>query len=194
MLVNSGGEVVSPGIADSWQRVTSPPVYFKRQVSDVVSAVLCFGARTNLPKPKASAAKLGLRFEKEVLKQLQKAYLSRFTTGVPLSFQEGATKGGFYQRPSTAIPDGLLLSNDRRSLCLIEIKLRHSTDAWFQLNRFYLPILRRAIGSSLLLRTLEICRYYDPGVKLPQGKRVVRELSEAFAPGDSHPVLIWEKA
>lgn len=194
MLVNSGEESAlrQRSVADTSAGFS--PVYFKRQVQDVVSATLNFGSALNIPKPKGVAAKMGLRFEKEVLAQLHKTYSFNLATGVPLSFQEGSSKNGFYQRPSTAIPDGLLLSQDKKSLLIIECKLRHSTDAWFQLNRFYLPILRRAVGDSLILRTLEICRYYDPGVRLPEVKKLVLGVEEAFSIKDgNHPVLIWEK-
>jgi len=170
------------------------PSYFKRQVSDVSSSVIAFGTKVNMPRPKGAAAKLGLRFEKQVLDSLAKRFTDRLVTGVPLSFQESPSKNGFYNQPSTAIPDGLLLSEDRRILLIIELKLRHSTDAWFQLNRFYLPILRRAIGTSLVLRTLEICRYYDPGVRLPEEKKLLLGVEEAFRlERGIHPVLIWEK-
>lgn len=193
MLVNSG-EVVGRG----WQQPyadqpIASPVYFKRQVQDVVSATINFGAAINVPRPKGQAARLGLRFEKQVLDSLQRNFTDRLATGVPLSFQEATSKNGFYQRPSTAIPDGLLLSRDRKILLCIEIKLRHSTDAWFQLNRFYLPILRRAVGNSLILRTLEICRYYDPGVRLPETKELVLKLEDSFSIKGKHPVLIWER-
>lgn len=171
------------------------PVYFKRHVSDVVSASINFGAKINMPKPKGQAAKLGLRFEKAVLEKLHLSFNDRLITGVPLSFQEGASRNGFYQRPSTAIPDGLLLSPCKRVLCILELKLRHSTDAWFQLNRFYLPIMGRICGSSMRLRVLEICKYYDPGVRLPQEKALIVDSENVFRLGDGiHPVLIWEKS
>jgi hypothetical protein len=168
------------------------PSYFKRYVSSVASAQICFGAVANLPKPKGAAARLGVRFEKRVVSALSKRFGGRFAAGLPISFCE--ISGGFYQRPSTAIPDGLLLSADRRSICIIEVKLRHREDAWSQLNRFYLPILRKVTGDSFFLRTLEICAYYDPGVRLPAKKEVLVDIEEAFTYGPStHPVLIWER-
>lgn len=194
MLVNSGenGWLSQKGVADA--PASFSPVYFKRQVQDVTKAAIHFGEKPNLPKPKGNAQKAGHRFEKQVLDSLQKNFTDRLIFGVPLSFQESGSKNGFYQRPSTAIPDGLLLSRDKRILLIIECKLRHSTDAWFQLNRFYLPILRRAVGNSLILRALEICKYYDPGVRLPEVKKLVLRVEDAFTiTGNSHPVLIWEK-
>jgi len=190
MLVNSGemtggkkGAAPSPPVIS--------PTYFKRTVSNVAWASIDFGAAIQMPRPKGAAARAGLRFERDVFSKLSKIYKNRLLFGVPLSFQE-VHRHAAYSRPQTAIPDGFLLSRDGKSLGILEVKLRHSTDAWFQLNKFYLPLVRRVAGSSLVLRTVEICRYYDPGVKLPKEKRILDELDQVFdLRSDCHPVLIW---
>lgn len=193
MLVNSG-EIEGRFPVAARPELSISPTYFKRTVktSDLAWATIDFGAKVNLPRPKAAAAKLGLRFEGKVLASLQKKYLQAFTTGVPISFQR--KHGEFYQRPETAIPDGLLIQESSKTLLVVEIKLRHSVDAWSQLNRFYLPLLRGVFGNSLVLRTLEICRFYDPGVKLPVEKELVLSLEEALkVKGEKYPVLIWDR-
>lgn len=199
MLVNLGevagrkGNGVSPSPAPERPPAISP-TYFKRTVGDLAWAALDFGTQITLPRPKGAAPRLGLKFEALVCKELGKRFGRRFAPACPISFQEIHRGPHSYSRPSTAIPDGLLLSGDSRSLCIIEIKLRHSYDAWAQLNRFYLPLLRRIVGTSLVLRTLEICRYYDPGVSLPGGTEVILKPEDAFdLSGEKHPVLIWER-
>ena len=188
--IEAGGRYSRPN-AD---HVSISPTYFKRTVGEVASAQLNFGQTVNLPRPKRGAAKLGLRFEKQVLDQLSLRFTDRLATGVPISFQEFPLNGQ-YSRPSTAIPDAFLLSADRKSLCVIEIKLRHSTDAWFQLGRFYLPLMRKILGGSHILKSLEICRYYDPGVKLPARKEVILNMEDVFSlKSGSHPVYLWERA
>ena len=191
MLVTSGEIEGQFGAAPS--SLTISPTYFKRTVetSALSWASIDFGAKVNMPKPRGAAAKMGLRFEGKVLASLSKKYLHTFQTGVPISFQR--KHGAFYSRPETAIPDGMLISIPLKTLLVVEIKLRHSVDAWSQLNRFYLPLLRGVFGDSLVLRTLEICRFYDPGVKLPVKREVIIDLEEAFTKENTHPVLIWER-
>jgi hypothetical protein len=54
--------------------------------------------------------------------------------------------------------------------------------------------LRKIVGDSFVLRVLEICKYYDPGVLLPGGKELLLKAEEVFdSDGGKHPVLIWEK-
>ena len=190
MLVNSGEIEGRFGAAPTSLSIS--PTYFTRTVKtqDLSWASIDFGTKVNLPKPKSAAAKMGLRFEGKVLKSLQQRYPLTFQTGVPISFQR--KHGEYYQRPETAIPDGLLIRESSKTLLVVEIKLRHSVDAWSQLNRFYLPLLRKVHGDSLVLRTIEICRFYDPGVRLPVEKEVILGVEEAFElPPTCHPVLIW---
>ena len=163
------------------------PTFFKRSVGHLLSARIDFGPAHKMPVVRKASAKLGLRFEAKVFKELSALYPGRFAPHLPLSFQEDHTN--LYSRPGFAIPDGLLLSSDLKSILCIEIKLRHTTDAWFQLNRFYLPILRRVVNRSMLCLPLEICMHYDPGVKLPEKKRVIDQLEDAFMPG-AYPVLL----
>lgn len=173
---------------------TPPPhLYFRRTVREVLSSVACFGARVTLPRPKNQAARMGLRFEKKVVEALCQRYSTSFATGVPFSFME-VSRAGSYSRPSTAIPDGLLLGPDGRSLCIVEIKLRHTGDAWFQLNQFYLPIVRAAIRGAFHLRTLEICANYDPGIKFPGGTAILDSIDEVWTvPAQRHPVFLWDR-
>ncbi len=198
MLVNLGevegrkGNGTSPPIPERLPTIS--PTYFKRTVGELSWAALDFGSQISMPRPKAAAARLGLKFEAVVCRELTRCFPGTFVSAIPISFQEIHRGAHGYSRPSTAIPDGLLLSGDARSLCIIEIKLRHSQDAWAQLNRFYLPLLRKIVGDSLVLRTLEICKYYDPGVQLPNGKELLLKPEEVFnADGKKHSILIWEK-
>jgi hypothetical protein len=164
----------------------SRPSYFKRRAHDVVSAQICFGAKVQLPRTRKASAKMGLRFEGKVLDGLSSRFGERFSTGVPISFQE------FGGKPGYAIPDGMLLSPCGKQLLVVEIKLRHLGDAYYQLNEFYLPILRRALRGTLELRALEICQHYDPAIRLPKPKCFVVEVENCFVISPHvHPVMVW---
>lgn len=167
-------------------REVAPPQHFKRRLEGaLLGASFGLGERAFLPPPRSAAAKLGVRFEAKVVKSLSSTYGNRFVSGLPFFFQTCSTRG-------RAIPDGLLFAQTSRSLVLIEVKLRHSTDAWHQLERFYLPIVSEALW-PFRVSCLEICRYYDPSVRLPKKVAFVASAEEALETRECfHPVLIWD--
>lgn len=60
-------------------------------------------------------------------------------------------------------PDLLLLNDEEHKGIIVEIKVRWTSDAWWQLRRLYLPVLQCAMqGWSFL--PLTICRSYDPAI------------------------------
>lgn len=171
----------------SWgPREVAPPQHFKRKLeSPLLGASFGLGERAFLPPPRSAAAKLGVRFEAKVVRALSSTYGNRFVSGLPFFFQTCGTRG-------RAIPDGLLFAARGRGLVIIEVKLRHSTDAWHQLEEFYLPIVREA-GWPFDVTCLEVCKYYDPAVRLPKAVAFVSSAEEALEVRECfHPVLIWD--
>jgi len=67
-----------------------------------------------------------------------------------------------------AIPDGIAFNPECNRVTIVEVKLRHSIDAWHQLYRFYRPIVQRAFPNAEL-QLLEVVKNYDPGVGVPGG-------------------------
>lgn len=158
--------------------------YFTRNAGEVLDAYVAFRQEPRAAKPKQAAAKLGLRFEKKVLRTLEGQFGSRFGSHICFSFTSLTEPGRF------AIPDALLLSGCRSTLLVCEVKLTHSGDAYHQLHKFYLPIIRKALP-CLRIVGLEIVHYYDPRVLLPHQKALVASPLEAFSIRDCfHPVLI----
>lgn len=142
-----------------------------------------------LPKfrPRRGSAKAGLAYEAKVLQQLTLAHASRFISHLPFSFSEGQGK-------KAAIPDGLFFSPDFQACCVVEIKLRHTADAYHQLNDFYVPIIHSAFGRSLRVFGLEICKFYDPLVRLPRPPAHLASLDEGFEIREGfHPILLWSR-
>lgn len=73
------------------------------------------------------------------------------------------------------------------SVVVCEIKLRWTPDAWWQLRKLYLPVLRAAEGAATLI-PLVICRSFDPA--LPKGEPVrLAEGPEDLVP-DAFNVLV----
>lgn len=60
-------------------------------------------------------------------------------------------------------PDGLLIDLDRSLITIIEIKLRHTPNAWWALRRLYEPLIRFLFGTSWRYAVCEVCRWYSPG-------------------------------
>jgi len=153
--------------------------YFKREVGSVARAQLHFGEYSKLPKPTSQAALRGLRYEKKVLSLLGKTFGNRLMAGPLFSFDG-----------KRCYPDALLFSDVQGVLCVIEVKYRHTGDAWHQLNRFYLPIVRAALPWFRVC-VLEVVASYDPSQKLPQPVAFVNEVNEAFATREAfHPVFV----
>src|SRR5262249_27594517 len=148
--------------------------YFTREAGEVLDAYVAFRQLPRIAKPKQAAAKLGLRFERKVLKSLQHEFGSRYGSHIYFSFTSLSESGRF------AVPDALLLSPCRTTLLVAEIKLRHTGDAFHQLHNFYLPIVRKALP-LLRIAPLEIVHYYDPRVLLPKQKALVAHPTEAFS-------------
>lgn len=173
-------------LASSGPAVSHP--YFKRQLdSPLLNARIEFGPAANLPPPRHAAAKLGVRFEKKVCAALRRVHGDAFLDGLPFSFQTCNKRG-------RAVPDGLLFSQTERAVVLIEIKLRHTGDAWWQLERFYQPIVCEAFRLFQVI-PLEICKYFDPSVRLPKPTAFVSCAEEALSIRSEayHPVLIWSQ-
>lgn len=147
--------------------------YFKRELKGLLRASVDWsGQYRPIPtRPSRASARAGLRYERLVLGGLAAAFPGTFISHLPFSFQ--ASKHGW------AIPDGLLFDFDRKAVLLLEVKLSHSGDAWYQLNKFYLPIVKEALKCFRVV-PVEICKSYDPWIVLPNPVVLLPRLEEAF--------------
>lgn len=194
MQFGVGGTVMHQGLASQAARPSavhpagiSHPVHFADRV---LQARIEFASSAILPRRVAAkqteSTKRGLRFEARVTAALHSAFPARFVSQLPFSFQTNSKRG-------RAIPDGILLSQRERAACIIEIKARHTSDAWWQLERFYAPIIREALpGFRICL--LEICGVYDPAVKLPKAAALLERPEDVFETRECfHPVYVTRK-
>ena len=109
----------------------------------------------------------GVRYESKVQEHLCDFYGDAYLPGPWLQFYD----------PDQRIcqPDGILFDFERGVITLIEIKLRHCTDAYWQLRKLYQPVLRGMFPASLWdIRCIEIVRWYDPCVVWPE-RHIMRE-------------------
>jgi hypothetical protein len=191
--VQLGGSVVGLQVGGSSASASLQPAGYAPPVPlSLLSAQVEWASQApplnapSLPGRSASssaATKRGLRYEAKVTQALYEQWPRNFISQLPLSFRTNSKRG-------RAIPDGLLLSPDGSSICVIEIKTAHTVAAWWQLENFYAPIAREAFpGFRIVL--LEICGSYDPDVKLPKRTALLDRVAEVFeADPGSHCVLV----
>ncbi|NIS77766.1 MAG: hypothetical protein GTO00_09170 [Deltaproteobacteria bacterium] len=88
-------------------------------------------------------------------------------------------------------PDGLLVDILQGLVTIVEVKLRHTSDAWWQTRHLYEPVMRRFFDERLWkFNVLEIVRWYDPDVRFPERYKMVGGVDE-LEPG-KFGVHIWK--
>ena len=123
------------------------------------------------PKPGSESAKRGLRYERKVLHSLGSRFGCACAPQLPFFFQTNAKRG-------RAIIDALVVLPGRRAL-VVEVKTQFSADAWYQLHKFYLPIVQDAL-CGWTCRGLVVTASFDPWVKVPMEPRLVDSPEAAF--------------
>ena len=155
--------------------------YFTRKLDRLTDARIDASQEIRKAVGNSQAKKLGIRFEKQVSNALSSLYHDRWVPQFSFRFNGN-------QR---AIVDGLLFDEKFRAAIIVEIKLRHTGDAFHQVWNFYKPIVDRAFRGAVVLSALEICRYYDPSVKLPKPVSFVDAADQAASIRECfHPVMI----
>lgn len=68
-----------------------------------------------------------------------------------------------------AQPDGVLFNLQVGRITILEFKLKHTADAWWQLRHLYEPLIRFMFGEQLWhYACCEVVRWHDPSVKVPE--------------------------
>jgi len=138
-------------------------------------------------KRKPTAAQLaGLRFEKEAI-----AYLLNTCGGlfVPRPWFRYMVTGENELR--WCQPDGLLFSPRSGIITIVEVKIRHTNDAWKKLSGLYSSVTGAIFPASLWQIALcEFTRMYDCAVACESQPRLHAQVSEV-CPGE-FGVVTWK--
>ncbi len=86
------------------------------------------------------------------------------------------------QRLAFCQTDGLLLQYKQRRILIIEVKYKHTPDAYFQLEDKYVPVIRKILPGWDIC-TLEVVKWYDPSTQFPT-KVTLRDDPLAVQPGE----------
>jgi hypothetical protein len=121
--------------------------------------------------------KLGLAYEQRVSDVLSAIYGSQFRPSPTIQYSR-------HGRRRFAIPDGILYWRDLA--IVVEVKLAHTELVWDQLIERYRPLVR-LLHPTLKVRTVEICRSYDPAINIPHSR--ITSLHSGCSPGLE--VLLW---
>jgi hypothetical protein len=164
--------------------VEVPPPHGFRSVDGPVfdvgmgSFVLPSGALT-------AAQKAGLRYEDRIQEALSRRFTDLFQSNVRLFYRDGRGPGG-------CIFDGLLMAG--KSVTIIEIKLQHMPEAWWQLRKKYEPVVRAwPVLEGRRVYLLEICRSLDASMPFPEPLNVVQSIDELLMKEDGTlGVLQWK--
>lgn len=154
-----------------------PPPTYVRYIpqGEITNAWRCPEDIFGPSRPRARAKRAGLAYQNRILDLA--AGLARdalLVRGPWYSFSDSSDRRHYCQ------PDFILDLGPR--IIVGEIKLRWNLDAWWQLRRLYLPVIRRAlVGRDVVLVPLTICGSYDPAVSAPEPCRLVDGLFEAEA-------------
>jgi len=140
-----------------------------------------FGGFVPTSKGRTGAQKLGLYYESKVHDILEAIYEIDYRRSPSILFED---RSGLHR----CIPDGILNIGSR--LIIVEIKLRHTERAYWQLERLYKPVLGTMVVPGTRVYTVEICRSYDPDEVWPGVHEVVTSLHRL--PLDRTGVLQWQ--
>jgi len=72
-------------------------------------------------------------------------------------------------------PDGLLIDIRRGVITVVEFKLKHTSDAWWQVRHLYQPVVRACVGVGWEFSAVEVVRWFDPDVAFPEPIRKAPE-------------------
>ena len=83
------------------------------------------------------------------------------------------------ETPRWCQPDGLLFLPYSGQIIIVECKLKHTSDAWWQLKMLYLPVIAKAFPEHLWKYGLcEVVRWYDPDVFFPEAIRLIPDVAK----------------
>ncbi len=138
-------------------------------------------------RARSPARRAGQKYEASMQKRLDKDFGLAYLPGPWLRFLSvGDTK------PSYCQPDGLLFLPEEGKLVLVEIKLKHCTEAWWQLKYKYLPVVEAIFPPDLwAIAICEVVKWFDPSTAFPEKVKLTPYVDKA--PFDSFGVHICGK-
>ena len=86
-------------------------------------------------------------------------------------------------------PDGLILNFPRSHITIIEVKLSHTSDAWWQTRKLYEPVVRFRFGTFWTYSIVEVVHWFNPDVAFPERFRFADKPDDVAV--NAFAVHIW---
>ena len=132
----------------------------------------------------------GVKYERIIQKRMQDRF-SFYEPSPWMHFVSEEAPEGRY-----ACPDGLLIDKEHDTITIVEIKLKHTANAWWQVRGLYEPLVRAFYGDAWRYRAFEIMHWFDATVPFPETIKMTQDPAQiadpAFAP-DHFGVCWWKR-
>lgn len=123
------------------------------------------------PTIRRGRRRAGEIYERRVHGVLQRAYGDEYVASPWFIFKEAGV-----DRPRWCQPDALLFQPLYATITIIECKLQHTSDAWWQTKHLYLPVICRAFPPDIWRYNIcEVVKWHDPAVRFPEPYRLVAD-------------------
>jgi len=127
----------------------------------------------------------GIRYEQRGHDFFEKLYGTRYIPSPWFQFLEEDSCA-----PRWCQPDALLFDPAQGRIHILEFKLQHTSDAWWQLRQLYFPVIRSIFPKALWdIALCEVVKWFDPSTAFPE-KIVMAEKPEIVLGGELG-VHIW---
>jgi len=161
----------------------SPPVHFN-PAGEVVEAFISPRQPPFIRTRRYSGRRAdGIRYERRVHAHLLELFPDTYLPSPWLHFKSAG-------RWRWCQPDGLLFDLAHGRIIIVEVKYSHTSDAWWQVRRLYLPVLRKCFPEGLWrFEACEVVRWFDPLTHFPEPLEMAAEVDQH---GDKFRVHIWK--
>lgn len=136
------------------------------------------------PRRFTGTRRAGVKYEARVHEHLRSLYGGAYVPSPWFQYQDEAESRVRYCQP-----DALLFDSKLRRLIIVEVKLRHTDKAWWQLRHKYGPILQH-VYPWMDLAYCEVVQWFDPSIPFPE--MVELRPRVAMARTDEIQVTIWK--
>jgi hypothetical protein len=124
-------------------------------------------------KPTSARARLGVKYEQKVHARLEDLFGLEYNPSQWFAY-------GYRGETKYCQLDGLLFSEVRKLLILLEVKYSHTADAYWQVENLYLPVVRKWMqDSGYRIATVEVVKWYDPNVAFPRKPTLIDDILNA---------------
>jgi hypothetical protein len=144
--------------------------------------------RAHQRKARGSRA-AGLSYEKKARQLLQELHGENCLVGPWLRFTSRQNVGLKYCQP-----DAVVIEKDLLRATVFEIKLKHTSDAWWQVRQLYIPVLRALLPPSFTFVAVELVKWFDGHTCFPEAFKYLDALDAKRLSGletECFHVHIW---